>query len=147
MLCKMESLTIDSSKHNTMLTNTRSKATKLCLLRKGRLFFKLRERLITNNIAVLLSLKKIVPVVKTVAVRLVTGLSPRRPGFAPGSLHVGFVDKVALEQVSLRVLRFSAVNISFHYCSILICQPPMRCVISLTKQHSIIPSVLSCRPR
>jgi hypothetical protein len=32
--------------------------------------------------------------------RLVAGLSPRRPGFAPGSVHVGFViDKVALAQV------------------------------------------------
>jgi hypothetical protein len=32
--------------------------------------------------------------------RLVAGLSPRRPGFDPGSLHVGFmVDKVALGQV------------------------------------------------
>jgi hypothetical protein len=46
---------------------------------------------------------------------LVAGLSPRRPGFAPGSIHVGFVvDKVALGQVFLRVLRFSPVNISFH---------------------------------
>jgi hypothetical protein len=46
---------------------------------------------------------------------LVTGLSPRRSGFAPGSIHVGFVvDKVALGQVFLRVLRFSTVNISFH---------------------------------
>jgi len=44
--------------------------------------------------------------------RLVAGLSPRRPGFAPGSVHVGFVvDKVALGQVFLRVLRFSPVNI------------------------------------
>jgi hypothetical protein len=43
---------------------------------------------------------------------LVTGLSPRRPGFAPGSIHVGFaVDKVALGHVSLRVLRFSPVSI------------------------------------
>jgi hypothetical protein len=43
---------------------------------------------------------------------LVTDLSPRRPGFAPGSIHVGFVvDKVALGEVSLRVLRFSPVNI------------------------------------
>jgi hypothetical protein len=43
------------------------------------------------------------------------GLSPRRPGFAPGSIRVGFVvDKVALGQVVLRVLRFSPVNISFH---------------------------------
>jgi hypothetical protein len=43
---------------------------------------------------------------------LVTGLSPRRPGFAPRSIHVGFVvDKVALGQVFLRVLRFSPANI------------------------------------
>jgi hypothetical protein len=43
---------------------------------------------------------------------LVAGLSPRRPGFAPGSIHVGFVvDKMALGQVFLRVLRFSPVNI------------------------------------
>jgi hypothetical protein len=42
---------------------------------------------------------------------LVAGLSPRRPGFAPWSIHVGFaVDKVALGQVYL-VLRFSPVNI------------------------------------
>jgi hypothetical protein len=42
----------------------------------------------------------------------VTGLSPRRPGFAPGLIHVGFmVDKVALGQVFLRFLRFSPVNI------------------------------------
>jgi hypothetical protein len=39
---------------------------------------------------------------------LVAGLSPRRPRFAPGSIHVGFVVvKVALGQVFLRVLRFS----------------------------------------
>jgi hypothetical protein len=39
------------------------------------------------------------------------GLSPQRPGFNPGSVHVGFVvDKVALEQVFSRVLRFSTVN-------------------------------------
>jgi hypothetical protein len=38
-------------------------------------------------------------------------LSPRRPGFDPGSVHVGFVvDKVALGQVIPRVLRFSPVN-------------------------------------
>jgi hypothetical protein len=43
---------------------------------------------------------------------IVTGLSPRRPGFAPRSIHVGFVvDKVALGQVFLRVLRSSLVNI------------------------------------
>jgi hypothetical protein len=53
-----------------------------------------------------------VPVTMLLAVpwlrSLVTGLSPRRPGFAPGSIHVGFVvDNVALGQVFLRVLRFS----------------------------------------
>jgi hypothetical protein len=43
--------------------------------------------------------------------RLAAGLSPRRPGFDPGSVHVGFVvDKMALGQVYLRVLRFSPVN-------------------------------------
>jgi hypothetical protein len=43
---------------------------------------------------------------------LVAGLTPRRPGFALGSIHVEFVvDKVALGQVFLRVLRFSSVNI------------------------------------
>jgi hypothetical protein len=46
---------------------------------------------------------------------LVAGLSLRRPGLAPWSIHVGFVvDKVALGQVFLRVLRLSPVNISFH---------------------------------
>jgi hypothetical protein len=44
--------------------------------------------------------------------RLVAGLAPRRPGFKPGSVHVGFmVDKVALGQVSLRVLLFSPVSV------------------------------------
>jgi hypothetical protein len=43
--------------------------------------------------------------------RLVAGLPPRRPGFDPGPDHVGFVvDKVALGQVFLRVLRFSPVS-------------------------------------
>ena len=43
--------------------------------------------------------------------RLVAGLSPRRSGFDPDSVHVGFVvDKVTLGQVFPRVLRFSSVN-------------------------------------
>jgi hypothetical protein len=43
--------------------------------------------------------------------RLVAGLPLRRLGFDPGSVHVGFVvDKVALGQVSPRVLRFSPVS-------------------------------------
>jgi hypothetical protein len=45
--------------------------------------------------------------------RLAAGLPPRRPGFDPGSVRVGFVvDKVALGEVLPRVLRFSPVN--FH---------------------------------
>jgi hypothetical protein len=48
-------------------------------------------------------------------------LSPLWPGFAPRSLHVGFVvDKVALGQVFLRVLRLSRVNIIPPWLSILI---------------------------
>jgi hypothetical protein len=44
---------------------------------------------------------------------LVAGLSLLRPGFASGSVHVGsVVDKVALGQVFLRVIRFSPVNIT-----------------------------------
>jgi hypothetical protein len=43
--------------------------------------------------------------------RLVAGLSPRRPGFDPRSVHVGFVvDQVALGQDFPRVLRFSPVS-------------------------------------
>jgi hypothetical protein len=50
--------------------------------------------------------------------RLVAGLPLRRPGFDPGSVHVGFVvDKVALGQVFLRVVGFP-LSISFHRCSI-----------------------------
>jgi hypothetical protein len=40
--------------------------------------------------------------------RFVAGLTRRRPGFAPGSAHVGFVvDKVELRQGFLQVLPFS----------------------------------------
>jgi hypothetical protein len=43
--------------------------------------------------------------------RLVAGLSPRRPGLDPGSVHVGLVvDKVALGQVFPRVHRFFLVS-------------------------------------
>jgi hypothetical protein len=53
--------------------------------------------------------------------RLVTGLSSRRSGFMPGSVHVEFVvDKVALGQVFLRVLLFSPVNIVPPWLSTLI---------------------------
>jgi hypothetical protein len=44
--------------------------------------------------------------------RLVAGLSPLRPGFAPGSVHMRFVvSRVALVQSFLRVILFSPVNI------------------------------------
>jgi hypothetical protein len=44
--------------------------------------------------------------------RLVAGLSPWRPGFAPRSIHMGFVvDKEALGQFFLQVLQLSPVNI------------------------------------
>jgi hypothetical protein len=43
---------------------------------------------------------------------LVAGLSPRKPGFDPRSVHVRFVmDKVALGQVFLPVLRFPPVSV------------------------------------
>jgi hypothetical protein len=43
--------------------------------------------------------------------RLVASLSPRRPGFDPRSVHVGFVvEKVALGQVFPRLLQFSPVS-------------------------------------
>jgi hypothetical protein len=53
--------------------------------------------------------------------QLVTGLSLRRPGFVPGSLHVGFVvDKVALEQVSLHVFLFFVGSGGQYHCSVAI---------------------------
>jgi hypothetical protein len=49
------------------------------------------------------------------------GLSLPRSGFAPGSVHVGFmVGRVALGQVSLRALRFSPVSFIPPWLSILI---------------------------
>jgi hypothetical protein len=50
--------------------------------------------------------------------QLVAGIPPRRPGFDPGSVHVGFVvDKVAVGQVFPQVLRFP-LSISFRGFSI-----------------------------
>jgi hypothetical protein len=44
--------------------------------------------------------------------RLIAGLSPRRPGFATGSVHVGFlVGRVILMQLLLQVLPFLPVSI------------------------------------
>jgi hypothetical protein len=48
-------------------------------------------------------------------------MSPKRPGFATGSVHVGFVTgKVALRQVFLRFIRFSIANVISPWLSILI---------------------------
>lgn len=45
--------------------------------------------------------------------RLVTGLSPRRPGFNPGPIHFGFViNKLASVQVFLQVLQLSPLTIN-----------------------------------
>jgi hypothetical protein len=52
--------------------------------------------------------------------RLVIGMSLRRPVFAPGSDDVGFVDKVALGEVFLRILRFFPVSIIIRWLSTLI---------------------------
>jgi hypothetical protein len=89
----------------------------------------------------------LVPVSKAVPwlKRLDAGLSPRRSGFAPESIHVGFVvDKVALGRFSPSTSD-SPANISFHHCSIFIYHRPMRSAIALTKQHTITTSVLSLR--
>jgi hypothetical protein len=49
---------------------------------------------------------------RTIAQAVSRSTLPRRPGFAPGSVHVGFaVDKAALRQVLLRHLRFSPVSV------------------------------------
>ena len=51
--------------------------------------------------------------------RLDAGLSPRRGGFDPRSVHVGFVvDKLALVQVSPTEYFGFPLSISFHRCSI-----------------------------
>jgi hypothetical protein len=50
--------------------------------------------------------------------QLAAGLSPRRPGFDAGSVHVGFVvDKVALGQVFPPEYFSFPLSVSFHPCS------------------------------
>jgi hypothetical protein len=44
--------------------------------------------------------------------RLVAYFWPRRPELVPSAIHMGFVDKVALGQVFLRILRFSSFSIN-----------------------------------
>jgi hypothetical protein len=71
--------------------------------------------------------------------RLVVGISSRRSRFALGSVHVGLViDKVALGQVSLRVLRFLSVNIFPPLLSILIYRSRDSCR-DLFKNLTILP--------
>jgi hypothetical protein len=66
------------------------------------------SRLCVSHVVMCMGWPQAVPWLRS----LVAALSPRRPGFAPGSIHVGFVvDKVAVGQVFLRVLRFSPVSI------------------------------------
>jgi hypothetical protein len=67
-----------------------------------------------------------------------SGLSLQRPGFTLRSDHVGFV----VDGFFSEFFGFP-LPISFHHCSILIYHCPMRCAIAPTKQHIIIPSVLS----
>jgi hypothetical protein len=51
--------------------------------------------------------------------RLVAGFSQRRPGFASGSISVGFVvDKAALGQDSLRFRFRFPLSVSFHHCPV-----------------------------
>jgi hypothetical protein len=77
------------------------------------------------------------------------GFLPQRSGFNPGSLQVRFVvDEVALEQVFLRVLRFSPFNhhsTAAPHSSITATRvvPPTKRAIDLTKQLIIILSVLN----
>jgi hypothetical protein len=65
---------------------------------------------VTSKITVCLANKR-----KGRAVAVIAGLSPRRAGFAPGLVSVGFVvDKLAQRQGYLRVSRFFSLSIPFH---------------------------------
>jgi hypothetical protein len=75
--------------------------------------------------------------------RLVTGVSPHRPGFAPGSVRAGLgVDKVTLGQAVDRVLRFSPV--SFHsgssYSYIIWGMNKIGPLVAAVQRHNIAPS-------
>jgi hypothetical protein len=71
------------------------------------------------------------------------GLSPPRTGFAPGSIHVGFVvDKVALGQGFLPVLRLFLASTIPPLLHIHLSPPHEVCDIS-TKKQIITTSVLS----
>jgi hypothetical protein len=67
--------------------------------------------------------------------RLAAGLSPRRLWFDQGSVHVGFmVDKVALGQVSPRVLRFFPRQ--FHSTCAPLLQKTKKLIIFFTGLHN-----------
>jgi hypothetical protein len=68
--------------------------------------------------------------------RLVAGLSPRKPVFDPGSIHVGFVvEKVALGQVFFFEYFGFPLSISFHRCSIT-CKNEKKLIIFITGLHN-----------
>jgi hypothetical protein len=74
--------------------------------------------------------------------QLVTGLSPRIHRFTLGSVHAGFVvDKVALGQVSLRVLRFSPASVipPWHHADVS-WEMLVRPLVAAVQRHSLTPS-------
>jgi hypothetical protein len=70
------------------------------------------------------------------------GILLLRPGFNPWCLKVRFVvDEETLKQNFTRIIRcFCAASFS-HRLILIYCT--MRCAIAVTKQHIILPSVLS----
>jgi hypothetical protein len=68
----------------------------------------------THKMTLSLSAKELVGVVAWLR-RLVVGLAPRRPWFAPGSVHVGFVvDKVTLDRI---FTEFLCIPYQYHHSS------------------------------
>jgi hypothetical protein len=70
---------------------------------------------------------------------LVADLLPQRPGFTSRPVHV--TDEVAMGQVFLRVLCFSSCH--YHSTVAPYSSVTASCAIALTKQHILIPSVIS----
>jgi hypothetical protein len=69
--------------------------------------------------------------------RLVAGLSPRRPGFDPGSVHVRFVvDKVALGQVPPPPPSTSVFPCQFHSISAPLRGETKKVIIFVTGLHN-----------
>jgi hypothetical protein len=89
----------------------------------------------------MLSTRLVVPWLK----QLVTGFSPQKPGFKPGSVHVGFVvEKVALGQVFLQVLWFSPVSIIPPLLSKLISSVRFQVLTAASVKLRIFWDVLPC---